>query len=81
MVQRYHATVAEILRETPRRRTSVTVSPPRIDEAITVVLSLLPRREANSGGEDKGEGQEKICQLLFRRSQVRAVVLNLRSHR
>ncbi len=40
----------------------------RIDEAITIVLSLLPRREANSGGEDKGEGQEKICQLLLHRS-------------
>ena len=35
---------------------------------MTVALSLLPRRAANSGGEDKGEGQEKICQLLFRRS-------------
>ena len=39
-----------------------------IDEAITVVWFLLPRREANSGGEDKGEGQEEICQLLLRRS-------------
>ena len=36
-----------------------------IDEAITAVLSLLPRREANSGGEDQGEGQEKVCQFCF----------------
>ena len=37
----------------------------RIDEAITVVWSLLPRRAANSGGEDQGEGQEKFASYCF----------------
>ncbi len=49
----------------------------RIDEAITVVLPLLPRRAAISGGEDKGEGQKKICQLLLRRSLATSIWLKL----